>query len=86
MNKMLRLEIFHTETRDEFMNTVTMFLPERERYEAVVDYKYHQAQAEVGPFDNDHFGKTLVAVMPSLLQAAKEEGEDRSRIPDMDTS
>ena len=42
----------------------------------------------MGPFDNDHFGKTLVAVMPSLLQAAKEEGEDRSRIPDsdMDTS
>ena len=86
INKMLGLEILNTETRDEFTNTVTMFLLDRERSEAVVKHIYHQAQAQVGPFDNDRFGKTLVAVTPRLLQAAKEAGEDRSRIPDIDTS
>ena len=32
------------------------------------------------------FGKTLVAVTPRLLKAAKEAGADRSMLPDIDTS
>ena len=86
MNKMLGLEILNTTTRDEFTNTVTMLLLDRERNEAVVQHLFQQAQAQAGPFEDERFGKTLVAVTPSLLKAAKEAGADRSMLPDIDTS
>ena len=57
-----------------------------ERNEAVVKHIYHPVQAQVGPLDNDSFGKSLVAVTPSLLQQAKKAGKDSWRIPDIDTS